>query len=260
MKMNRKKAFTLIELLVVVAIIAVLVSILLPALSEARNMARRAVCLTNMHSQAQAMSMYADDNNGLLPARSEWYSSMIYLASDHNSDNWRQLFVLYDKGYLKDLKVLVCPGSIQHPEVSRISSFSAFEEKVKSWTPAMGTIWLQSYWYLQDAYGGTVVPTDRGIRYKQLENTQFSWWYFADSVNTYPIVTDFCQGYNGEIRGFYHGQGGLNVLYGDGHAEWMSDSIYYEMTKADAEDGDWNYGLWGPMSPRGVWFLLDDKY
>ena len=61
--MKRKNGFTLIELLVVVAIIAVLVSILLPALSEARDRAKSAVCLSNLKQGLIASTYYANDNN-----------------------------------------------------------------------------------------------------------------------------------------------------------------------------------------------------
>lgn len=57
-------AFTLIELLVVVAIIALLISILLPSLNQARRQARTIVCLNNLRTQGQACHFYADDNKG----------------------------------------------------------------------------------------------------------------------------------------------------------------------------------------------------
>ncbi len=56
------RAFTLIELLVVVAIIALLISILLPSLSEAREQGKRAVCLANLRSICQGMHAYASDD------------------------------------------------------------------------------------------------------------------------------------------------------------------------------------------------------
>ena len=63
--MNQKKeAFTLIELLVVVSIIALLVSILLPALGRAREAAKQAVCHGNLHQIGIIMEMYAGENNG----------------------------------------------------------------------------------------------------------------------------------------------------------------------------------------------------
>jgi prepilin-type N-terminal cleavage/methylation domain-containing protein len=72
MKRNAKsrggrQGFTLIELLVVVSIIALLVSILLPALSKARKQARRTVCAAQLKQYGVASFTYAANNNGLAP-------------------------------------------------------------------------------------------------------------------------------------------------------------------------------------------------
>jgi len=64
---QRRRAFTLIELLVVVAIIALLISILLPSLAKAREQARRTACASNLGSLGRAALTYSEGNNGFFP-------------------------------------------------------------------------------------------------------------------------------------------------------------------------------------------------
>jgi prepilin-type N-terminal cleavage/methylation domain-containing protein/prepilin-type processing-associated H-X9-DG protein len=65
--MNRQKAFTLIELLVVVAIIALLIAMILPTLSKARENAKRTVCLAHLKQIGTAFFAYGGNNNAAVP-------------------------------------------------------------------------------------------------------------------------------------------------------------------------------------------------
>jgi prepilin-type processing-associated H-X9-DG protein/prepilin-type N-terminal cleavage/methylation domain-containing protein len=76
--MRTRTAFTLVELLVVIGIIAVLIALLLPSLSRAREHARRTVCLSNLRQLAQAMMMYNNENKGHFPAQ----------GSGQHEDDW----------------------------------------------------------------------------------------------------------------------------------------------------------------------------
>jgi prepilin-type N-terminal cleavage/methylation domain-containing protein len=105
---NPGRGFTLIELLVVVAIIALLISILLPALGKARQQGKEAVCRSNLHQLALASTYYADENQYHLP----------YMRGTPPDDpehavgpyyQYDQIFVLWR--YLKDLKNFNCPSA-----------------------------------------------------------------------------------------------------------------------------------------------------
>ena len=70
---NRKKTvgFTLIELLVVIAIIAILASLLLPALASAKEKGKQAYCINSLKQINLAMTMYEDENDGFLHQNGE---------------------------------------------------------------------------------------------------------------------------------------------------------------------------------------------
>jgi len=72
----QRRAFTLIELLVVIAIIALLVTILMPSLNRAKELARRAVCASNLHSWAVVSKVFSSEHDGLFPGchrREQWW-------------------------------------------------------------------------------------------------------------------------------------------------------------------------------------------
>ncbi len=71
--------FTLIELLVVVAIIAILAALLLPALSHARELSRRTVCMSNQRQLAIGITLYASDNDAWVPPESRQKSGAYFM-------------------------------------------------------------------------------------------------------------------------------------------------------------------------------------
>jgi prepilin-type N-terminal cleavage/methylation domain-containing protein len=119
-----RRAFTLIELLVVIAIIAIVASLLFPALASAKHKARRIACLSNLHQMGVAIQNYAPDNSGRIPYGppappfsnpSDFYpstgapTSLISLQSGAPVG----LGLMLPQQLASQPKVIFCPGSDQ---------------------------------------------------------------------------------------------------------------------------------------------------
>jgi len=109
-----KHAFTLIEMLLVVAIIALLISILLPSLGAAKEATRRTVCLSNQHQLHNASILYSNDHTGYLPYRSpnhNWDAGGWAQFNANDFDN-RKVWVGYLNGFDIDrgAELMFCPS------------------------------------------------------------------------------------------------------------------------------------------------------
>ncbi|UCG56508.1 MAG: type II secretion system protein [Phycisphaerales bacterium] len=99
--MNKRRAFTLIELLVVIAIIAVLMAILMPALSRVKKQARATACIASLKQWALMFSLYCQDNDG--------YFFTGEFGGTRNGQGsgafWRNVM----RPYSKNIKMWLCP-------------------------------------------------------------------------------------------------------------------------------------------------------
>ena len=260
-----KKGFTLIELLVVVAIIAVLVALLLPAIAKARENAKSILCLSNLRQIGTAFGYYRSDYN-------DYFTPVVasYSHFDWNYDGWppRGRWFHYLEPYTKTYNVFNCPVKNAQSQGTRVVDQNG--ENVPGWDPGWGKMprgralygMLCNYAYNRINVGGVLdsgpaaEPHDRMKKESDIENLVASSgiggtvqqvlvvvdgvFFMMDAAGPVPNPTDMLSiWWDGR---FIH-NGNLNALFVDGRASTQS---FYDLSNSRMG--------WGGLPP--YWLLV----
>jgi prepilin-type N-terminal cleavage/methylation domain-containing protein/prepilin-type processing-associated H-X9-DG protein len=239
-----RSEFTLVELLVVIAIIALLASMLLPALQLAKDTAKRISCLSNIKSVHTASFMYVSDNKDYLYEGFRDYS--MYVQSwDPWPGNDIGMGRLISNKYLSSPDVLYCPDMERAPGSSLNWYFKYYfdENFNKSSNRILGNYSFNLVKLAFAKGSGCFV----GNEFDNMSTNQYLISQKADpreAIFADAWINESCVGgYNF----FNHNIKGVNVVYLDGHGKWMAKVPSQYLINGNVTKGTSMYLFWNWM-------------
>ncbi|MCC7349007.1 MAG: type II secretion system protein [Phycisphaerales bacterium] len=211
--MNRRiKGFTLVELLVVIGIIALLISMLLPALGKARESAKRAACASNLRQVGLLWQMYANEHKGFFPDHGIGFGNWTLITPD--------LHDIFDNQYKFNHRAFYCPD--WNTDVNGGDPDYLWANPRTDTTPHTYTVGYSIYmpqgntiaW--NNALGNKLPPLMKNSDKRAAEIP-----LAFDETNLYgpPYNSTITYGYSTHYSKGPKPDGG-NALFGDGHVVW----------------------------------------
>lgn len=240
--MSKKRAFTLIELLVVISIIALLVSILLPALAKARETAKVALCASQLRQSNVALLMYSQDFEGNFSI-ADWGQGTSFRSDAGTSQPVRTYLgqgqPSTGAAAAGALKVFICPtqGGVAEGFVNYASNIIGTTYRIAA---AHGNGTSSSWWYgwpgqarrwPESAYPGgdygTPIPNiNMAGQEADVDSDQLvmaDGWGDSGTYNAFGAKW-FKAASDGTDTLANNHQTGANAVFLDGHGEWRDEN------------------------------------